>query len=309
MRNAKCSLYNKDLWDKFLGIGPEMLVTRAGSRMFPTLSVTFTNLKAEAGVYYHVVLDMMACDDQRYTYTWLWSWLGQGDGSADPAPPHRLYTHPSGPFTAEQLQMRVIGFGKVKLTNNQSDQSGQLILNSMHKYQPRVWLVKRRYGDNRPVANLDVEVCRSFVFPQYQCFTVTRYRNPTIIKFKKIYLQHGEIGTCTQDITNLSVNINQNHPLAKYKPNSGRSGCDLAFHGWAWQGADYKMSMMKLPSIPCQPIEWKYSQHLCTQSSSPDPSLSYREFKDFISPTNLPPLLPIRPVPLSYQHATDFNGN
>ena len=131
MRSAKCSLYNKELWDKFRGIGPELLVTRAGSTMFPTLSVTFTSLEAEAGVYYHVVLDMMSCDDQKYTYTR--SWLGLGAGSADPAPPHRLYTHPSGPFTAEQLQMRVIRFGKVKLTNNQSDQSGQLILNSMHK--------------------------------------------------------------------------------------------------------------------------------------------------------------------------------
>ena len=289
-RNVKCSLYSKELWDKFRWIGPEMLVSRAGRRMFPTLSVTFNNLEAEAGVYYHVVLDMMACDEQRYTFnisTNTRYWLGTG--STDPAPPHRLYTHPSGPFTVEQLQMQVIRFGKVKLTNNQSDQSGQLILNSMHKYQPRVWLVRRRYGDNRPITNMDIEICRSFVFPQYQFITVTNYRNPTIIQLKKSYLQREERGS---------------HSYVTF---SGRSAYNWASHpstssymNLCGHGAEDKKSTMNLPSIPYHSTEWKYSQHLCTPSYPPDPSLSYRMFQEFLSPTNLPPLLPIHPLPLSY---------
>ena len=44
------------------------------------------------------------------------SWLVAG--KADPAPPHRLHSHPDGPFTAEQLKKQVIGFEKVKIPSD-----------------------------------------------------------------------------------------------------------------------------------------------------------------------------------------------
>ena len=47
-------------------------------------------------------------------------------GKADPAPPHRLYPHPDGPFSLDQLRKQVTSFEKVKITNNESDNSGQV---------------------------------------------------------------------------------------------------------------------------------------------------------------------------------------
>ena len=129
---VKCSLDNKELWDKFCEFGTEMIITRSGRRMFPTVRCSFANLEAEAGVRYLILLDIVPCDNKRYRYAYhRSSWLVAG--KADPAPPHRLYPHPDGPFTAEQLKKQVIGFEKVKITNNESDNSGQVrtIFNSV----------------------------------------------------------------------------------------------------------------------------------------------------------------------------------
>ena len=57
----------------------------------------------------------------------------------------------------------------------------QLILNSMHKFQPRVYLVRRREGThNDPVRDLEREMYRSFVFPETQFTAVTAYQNQLV---------------------------------------------------------------------------------------------------------------------------------
>ena len=43
---VKCSLDNKELWDKFCEFGTEMIITRSGRRMFPTVRCSFANLDA-----------------------------------------------------------------------------------------------------------------------------------------------------------------------------------------------------------------------------------------------------------------------
>ena len=121
-----CNLDNKELWDKFAEFGTEMIITRTGRRMFPTMRVSFSQLElSEPGTKYLVLLDIVPCDNKRYRYAYHRSaWLVAG--KADPPPPHRLYAHPDGPFTADQLRKQVISFEKVKITNNESDHSGQV---------------------------------------------------------------------------------------------------------------------------------------------------------------------------------------
>ena len=123
--HIKCNLDNKDLWDKFCEFGTEMIITRTGRRMFPTVRCSFANLDLDAGTKYLILLDIVPCDNKRYRYAYhRSSWLVAG--KADPAPPHRLYCHPDAPFTAEQLKKQVISFEKVKVTNNESDNTGQV---------------------------------------------------------------------------------------------------------------------------------------------------------------------------------------
>jgi len=183
LESVKCSLDNKELWDKFCEFGTEMIITRTGRRMFPTVRITFSDLESEPGDKFLVLLDIPPCDNKRYRYAYhRSSWLVAG--KADPAPPARLHHHPDGPFTAEQLKKQVIGFEKVKITNNESDNTGQLILNSMHKFQPRVYLVLRRDGQTGPVVDIHRENYRTFVFPETQFTAVTAYQNQCITKLK-----------------------------------------------------------------------------------------------------------------------------
>jgi len=169
---VKCTLDNKDLWDKFCEFGTEMIITRTGRRMFPTVRCSFSNLDTEPGVKYLVLLDIVPCDNKRYRYAYHRSaWLVAG--KADPAPPHRLYCHPDAPYSGEQLKKQVISFEKVKVTNNESDNTGQVILNSMHKFQPRIYLVKRKDGESGPVTDIEKEKYRTFVFPETQFTAVT----------------------------------------------------------------------------------------------------------------------------------------
>ena len=132
--SIKCTLENKDLWDKFAEYGTEMIITRSGRRMFPTMRCTFGNLDMdiEPGTKFHILLDIVPCDNKRYRYAYHRStWLVAG--KADPAPPHRLYAHPDGPFSVDQLKKQVTSFEKVKITNNESDNTGQVIHFNLYK--------------------------------------------------------------------------------------------------------------------------------------------------------------------------------
>ena len=129
--SIKCTLDNKELWDKFAEFGTEMIITRTGRRMFPTVRCSFSSLDLDPSAKYLVLLDIVPLDNKRYRYAYHRSaWLVAG--KADPAPPHRLYQHPDAPFSADQLKKQVISFEKVKVTNNESDNTNQVITISIY---------------------------------------------------------------------------------------------------------------------------------------------------------------------------------
>ena len=56
----------------------------------------------------------------------------------------------------------------------------QVILNSMHKFQPRIYLVRRREAATGPVTDIEKEEYRTFVFPETQFTAVTAYQNQLV---------------------------------------------------------------------------------------------------------------------------------
>lgn len=55
----------------------------------------------------------------------------------------------------------------------------QIVLNSMHRYQPRIHLVKwREHGG--PVADLEAEEYRTYIFPESVFTAVTAYQNQLV---------------------------------------------------------------------------------------------------------------------------------
>ncbi|CAD5113450.1 DgyrCDS2618 [Dimorphilus gyrociliatus] len=184
MVGIKCKLETIELWEKFHELGTEMIITKSGRRMFPTLRVSFGGKGLLNNEKYSVLLDIVAVDAKRYRYAYHRScWLVAG--KADPALPNRFYPHPDcNIMTGEQLSKQSISFEKVKLTNNMLDRNGHIMLNSMHKYQPRIHLVRRKEGETKAIKNLEGEEYRTFIFQETEFIAVTAYQNQLITKLK-----------------------------------------------------------------------------------------------------------------------------
>uniref|UniRef100_A0A8D1HTL4 T-box transcription factor TBX6 n=1 Tax=Sus scrofa TaxID=9823 RepID=A0A8D1HTL4_PIG len=88
------SLENRELWKEFNSVGTEMIITKAGRRMFPACRVSVTGLDPEAR--YLFLLDVVPVDGARYR------WQGrrwEPSGKAEPRLPDRVYIHPDSPAT------------------------------------------------------------------------------------------------------------------------------------------------------------------------------------------------------------------
>ncbi|KAK0686702.1 TBX10 factor, partial [Pygoscelis papua] len=108
------------------------------------------------------------------------SWLAAG--RADPAAPGRVHFHPDSPAKGAQWMRQIVSFDKLKLTNNLLDDNGHIILNSMHRYQPRfhvVFVDPRRDSERFAHQNF-----KSFSFPETQFMAVTAYQNHRITQLK-----------------------------------------------------------------------------------------------------------------------------
>uniref|UniRef100_A0A1I8GBI0 T-box domain-containing protein n=3 Tax=Macrostomum lignano TaxID=282301 RepID=A0A1I8GBI0_9PLAT len=185
----RCQLENAELWQQFRELGTEMIITKSGRRMFPVVRLLFSGLLERCR--YHVLMDLPAVDDCRYRYAYhrsAWTVAGR----ADPEAPLRCFLHPDGPFTGEQLMRQAVSFEKLKLTNNTADKGQQIVLNSMHKYQARIHLMRlpspvtagpRFGGDEEPAGRVSPEH-RQFLLPETVFIAVTAYQNQLITKLK-----------------------------------------------------------------------------------------------------------------------------
>ncbi|KAK5638193.1 hypothetical protein RI129_012488 [Pyrocoelia pectoralis] len=177
LSTAVAILEMKPLWDEFHSLGTEMIVTKAGRRMFPTFQVRICGLERHA--QYMLMMDFIPLDDKRYRYAFhSSSWVVAG--KADPVSPPRIHVHPDSPATGEQWMKQVVSFDKLKLTNNQLDDNGHIILNSMHRYQPRFHIVYLPPQNQDDVGHH----YKTFVFSETSFTAVTAYQNHRITQLK-----------------------------------------------------------------------------------------------------------------------------
>lgn len=66
LANCSAILEMKHLWDEFYALGTEMIVTKAGRRMFPTFQVKLCGLDLHSE--YMLMMDFVPVDDKRYRY-------------------------------------------------------------------------------------------------------------------------------------------------------------------------------------------------------------------------------------------------
>ncbi|XP_036611381.1 T-box transcription factor TBX19 [Trichosurus vulpecula] len=160
------------LWQRFKEVTNEMIVTKNGRRMFPVLKISVTGLDPNA--MYSFLLDFTPTDSHRWKYVnGEWVPAGKPEASNHSC----VYIHPDSPNFGAHWMKAPISFSKVKLTNKLNG-GGQIMLNSLHKYEPQVHVV-RVGSTHRMVMNCS--------FPETQFIAVTAYQNEEITALKIKY--------------------------------------------------------------------------------------------------------------------------
>lgn len=98
-------------------------------------------------------------------------------GKAEAPPSNPVYVHPESPNFGAHWMKEPISFAKVKLTNK-ANGSGQIMLNSLHKYEPRILLVRVNSEQRRVIP---------YPYPETQFIAVTAYQNEEVTSLKIKY--------------------------------------------------------------------------------------------------------------------------
>ncbi|XP_056392942.1 T-box-containing protein TBX6L-like [Hyla sarda] len=150
-----------------------MILTKNGRRMFPELSVSLSGLDPHT-LY---SLCVQAVPDGENRYKWrdgAWNMSGR----AEPGPPTRLYLHPESPAPGHRWMERPICFNKIRLTNNTLSQGGQIVLQSMHRYYLRLYVIPTSGNGAHP------RPASSISFSETSFIAVTSYQNPKLSLLK-----------------------------------------------------------------------------------------------------------------------------
>ncbi|MEE6515683.1 hypothetical protein FKM82_024635 [Ascaphus truei] len=248
--------------------------------MFPSYKVKVTGLNPKTK--YILLMDIVPADDHRYKFADnKWSVTGK----AEPAMPGRLYVHPDSPATGAHWMRQLVSFQKLKLTNNHLDPFGHIILNSMHKYQPRLHIVKA--DENNGFGSKNTAFC-THVFPETAFIAVTSYQN--------------------HKITQLKI---ENNPFAK----GFRGSDDMELHRMS------RMQSKEYPVVPRSTVRQKVSSNHSpfgsesrALSGSSNHSSQYQcengvssTSQDLLPPSNPYPALPHEPGPI--YHCTKRKAN
>ncbi|KAK0174566.1 hypothetical protein PV327_010325 [Microctonus hyperodae] len=186
--------------------------------MFPAVQININGLDHHAR--YCVVMEIIPASKRRHKYIGNVESLQQSKncgsnrhvgwttaGVAEPQPPldRRIYLHPDSPATGAHWMQQPVNFTKLKLTNNGIDHHNNVVLTSMHKYIPRIWIIRAPDTFNS-LNDLFNQPSASFTFVETEFIAVTAYQNDNITKLK----------------------IN-NNPFAKGFRETGQSRCKRKF--------------------------------------------------------------------------------
>ncbi|XP_030609956.1 T-box transcription factor TBX19 [Archocentrus centrarchus] len=175
-RELRVTLEDAELWRKFQHITNEMIVTKNGRRMFPVLKVSVSGLDPSS--MYSFLLDFVPADSCRWKFVnGEWVAAGRAEGRSEGRGHGGIYIHPDSPNFGAHWMKAAVSFNKVKLTNKVNG-GGQIMLNSLHKYEPQLHIVCVG-SRHRLVSNIS--------FKETQFIAVTAYQNEEITALKIKY--------------------------------------------------------------------------------------------------------------------------
>ncbi|EDV20039.1 uncharacterized protein TRIADDRAFT_17171, partial [Trichoplax adhaerens] len=174
------------MWHAFAAIGTEMIITKAGRRLFPTIDIHTSGLDPNG--FYSIKVDIAAADDNRYKYVSTTGWVAASNGNRVNHIADQVVfgecEHPNSPNSGKfWMSCETISFKKLKLSNSKEHykKSDCIVLNSMRRYQPRIVISK---WDRDHTAPVDTKI---IIFPETRFYAVTCYQNGQITNLKIRY--------------------------------------------------------------------------------------------------------------------------
>ncbi|KAL2740923.1 T-box transcription factor TBX6-like, partial [Vespula squamosa] len=194
--NVKVDLHNRKLWKQFHAETTEMIITKSGRRMFPSVKITVSGL--EKHTRYCILLEVVPASDRRQKYVESGGgvdetdtksrlssrgWMSTGFAEPQPEIDRRIYLHSDSPATGDHWMQQIpISFSKLKITNNSVEHQNNIVLTSMHKYQVRIWII--RCDDLTRIKDFHTYPSSAFTFKETEFIAVTAYQNENITKLK-----------------------------------------------------------------------------------------------------------------------------
>ncbi|KAM3594697.1 uncharacterized protein V6R79_012448 [Siganus canaliculatus] len=179
-KGIRVTLDNNNMWNEFFRCKTEMILTKEGSRMFPYCRFRISGLQPSKK--YYLIMDIQPLDNCRYKWSGK-SW--QVAGKAERQVKNEPFAHPESPSTGQYWMQSPVSFYKLKLTNNPTDQEGNTILHTMHRYLPRLHVIPTdKVGKDIKLNSPSVV---TFSFPQTEFMAVAAYQNSRFAQLKVDY--------------------------------------------------------------------------------------------------------------------------
>ncbi|GAB6027644.1 T-box transcription factor tbx19 [Chamberlinius hualienensis] len=124
------------LWNRFDKLHNEMIITRPGRRMFPIITLDISGLISNN--MYSIILEFILISGHKWKYQ-NFQWVAL-ETAALPSE-NCFYEHPQSPNYGEHWMKKPVSFSTVRLSN-QSNDKNLVKLNSFHRYQPNIRIVK-----------------------------------------------------------------------------------------------------------------------------------------------------------------------
>ncbi|XP_047134856.2 T-box protein 2 [Hydra vulgaris] len=205
--NVQIVLQNNQLWSKFYHFGNEMILTKVGRRIFPVLGFSVYGLQLQE--LYSFEAEVVPADEYRYKYINNEGW--KINGTAHPLPGNTSIAHPDGIQNGEHWLKNGVVFKKLKLTNKKKskENSNEILLNSMHKYQIQLIIKRIENGEN-------VVEKKKVLFIETTFITVTAYQNDGVTQLK---IDHNPFAKAFRDVNPNAFQNIMYHPEKRQKIN------------------------------------------------------------------------------------------
>ncbi|CAF0739144.1 unnamed protein product [Adineta ricciae] len=258
--NIQVTLHNRDLWEQFHRLTNEMIVTKAGRRMFPIIAVNIRGLDPEK--MYTVELSFDQIDSHRWRFV---SCQWQPGMKPEPTIDRPAYQHPDSPNYGRTWMRDTIMFPKVKLTNKiENTGASQVLLNSLHKYRPRISIIDVISKSKIYETSFDVT----------EFIAVTAYQNEEV---KSLKIRHNPFAKAFLETANI-----------KRETTDEQANNAVTFHSQA-SSSSGGPERLKIESYRASPYSYSQSHRKSSPNNiSPYPSTSTSPFDASIYYAPLP---------------------